>query len=150
MDLTLPMETAEQRAFFRSRYFHLYNRLRRLADNLAGLYLCGDPHTIFPENFSDESVPKFCAATFCAAAARRFERYAERMVRSRDPFLPKPDFPVTLDVQFRDGARGRFSVSFLPDPDEKKRSSWLALSLLARKILTKHLDILAIDYVENM
>ena len=38
----------------------------------------------------------------------------------------------------------------LSEPDEKKRSSWLALSLLARKILTKHLDILAIDYVENM
>lgn len=133
MDLTLPMETAEQRAFFRSRYFHLYNRLRRLADNLAGLYLCGDPHTIFPENFCDESVPKFCAATFCAAAARRFERYAERMVHSRDPFLPKPDFPVTLDVQFRDGTRGRFSVSFLPDPEQAVEGFCRAVCTAARQ-----------------
>ncbi len=38
----------------------------------------------------------------------------------------------------------------LGEEDEAKRSSWLALSLLTRRVITKQLDILAIDYVENM
>ncbi len=38
----------------------------------------------------------------------------------------------------------------LSESDEQKRRSWLALSLLSRKILTLQLDMLAIDCVENM
>lgn len=38
----------------------------------------------------------------------------------------------------------------LSEQDEEKRDSWLALSLLARKVLTKQLDVLAIEYVSNM
>lgn len=38
----------------------------------------------------------------------------------------------------------------LSEDDPEKRSSWLALSLLTRKVITKLLDTLAIEYVENM
>ncbi len=38
----------------------------------------------------------------------------------------------------------------LGEQDEAKKQSWLALSLVTRKLLTKHLDVLAIEYVENM
>lgn len=38
----------------------------------------------------------------------------------------------------------------LGEEDEAKRSDWLALSLLTRKVITKQLDMLAIGYVENM
>lgn len=38
----------------------------------------------------------------------------------------------------------------LSEEDELKRNSWLALSLLTRRVITKQLDMLAIDYVENM
>lgn len=38
----------------------------------------------------------------------------------------------------------------LAEEDAAKRSDWLALSLLTRKIITKQLDMLAIGYVENM
>ncbi len=38
----------------------------------------------------------------------------------------------------------------LGEQDETKKQSWLALSLITRALLTKHLDVLAIEYVENM
>ncbi|MBQ8624183.1 MAG: arginine--tRNA ligase [Oscillospiraceae bacterium] len=38
----------------------------------------------------------------------------------------------------------------LNEADEEKKKSWLALSLITRYLLTKHLDVLAIEYVENM
>ncbi len=38
----------------------------------------------------------------------------------------------------------------LGEEDEAKKSSWLALSLLTRRVLTGLLDTLAIEYVENM
>lgn len=38
----------------------------------------------------------------------------------------------------------------ISEPDENKRSSWLALAALARKMIVKHLDILGIEPVENM
>ena len=38
----------------------------------------------------------------------------------------------------------------LSEEDEQKRNSWLALSLLTRRVITKQLDMLGIDYVENM
>ncbi|MBR5120934.1 MAG: arginine--tRNA ligase, partial [Oscillospiraceae bacterium] len=38
----------------------------------------------------------------------------------------------------------------LNEQDAKKRESWLALCLLTRRILVNHLDMLAIEYVENM
>ena len=38
----------------------------------------------------------------------------------------------------------------ISEPDEKKRSSWLALAELTRKLIIKHLDILGIETVENM
>ncbi|MBP1545224.1 MAG: arginine--tRNA ligase [Oscillospiraceae bacterium] len=36
------------------------------------------------------------------------------------------------------------------ETDEKKKSSWLALAALTRKMIIKHLDILGIETVENM
>ena len=38
----------------------------------------------------------------------------------------------------------------ISEPDENKRSSWLALAALTRKMIVKHLDILGIEPVENM
>ncbi len=38
----------------------------------------------------------------------------------------------------------------LNEQDDVKKQSWLALSLVTRALLTKHLDVLAIEYVENM
>lgn len=38
----------------------------------------------------------------------------------------------------------------LAEEDSAKRSDWLALCLLTRKVITKQLDMLAIGYVENM
>ncbi len=38
----------------------------------------------------------------------------------------------------------------LGEQDEAKKQSWLSLSLITRALLTKHLDVLAIEYVENM
>lgn len=38
----------------------------------------------------------------------------------------------------------------IDEKDEQKKKSWLSLCLLTRKIILKHLDILAIDTVENM
>lgn len=38
----------------------------------------------------------------------------------------------------------------LTEENEEKKQSWLSLSLITRKLLTKHLDCLAIEYVENM
>lgn len=38
----------------------------------------------------------------------------------------------------------------LAEEDAEKRDSWLALSLLTRRVMTKQLDMLAIEYVENM
>ncbi len=38
----------------------------------------------------------------------------------------------------------------LNEQDAQKRESWLALCLLTRRVLTNHLNMLAIEYVENM
>ena len=38
----------------------------------------------------------------------------------------------------------------LSEEDELKRNSWLALSLLTRRVITKQLDMLGKDYFENM
>lgn len=38
----------------------------------------------------------------------------------------------------------------IDEKDENKKKSWLSLCLLTRKMILKHLDILAIDTVENM
>ncbi len=38
----------------------------------------------------------------------------------------------------------------LGEADEAKKQSWLSLALITRALLTKHLDVLAIEYVENM
>lgn len=38
----------------------------------------------------------------------------------------------------------------IDEPDEKKKASWLALSILVREMLIKHLDILGIEPVDNM
>lgn len=38
----------------------------------------------------------------------------------------------------------------IDEPDEKKKQSWLALILLVRKVLIKHLDILGIEAVPHM
>lgn len=44
-----------------------------------------------------------------------------------------------------------YSVSrIIDEQDEAKRKTWLALVMLTRKVLLKHLDILGIEAVENM
>ena len=61
--VTYAMGNAERDRDFRTDYFHLYYRLRRLSDNLTSLYLCGDIHVIVPEGYSAKNVPKFLTAT---------------------------------------------------------------------------------------
>lgn len=117
MQVTYIMGDTAHDALFCADYFHLYHRLRRIADNLASLFLYGELHLIVPEDFSAENVPKFCAATFEQRDAFAYERRVERSMSRRHAIaeVPKPAFPIRLDVRFSDGAAETFCIEFSPD-----------------------------------
>lgn len=112
--VTYAMGNVERDRDFRTDYFHLYYRLRRLSDNLTSLYLCGDIHVIVPEGYSAKNVPKFLTATFDERAAHRYELRVERILSKLRGYrdLPPPDFPVSLEIGFSDGTRETFSIDF--------------------------------------
>ena len=117
MQITYILGDTAHDKLFCADYFHLYHRLRRIADNLASLFLYGELHLIVPEDFSAESVPKFCAATFEQRDAFAYERLVERFQTRRRVIaeVPKPDFPIRLDVRFSDGLTETFCIKFFPD-----------------------------------
>ena len=79
--LTCSLGDAAAEEEFCRTHLHLYHRLCRLADNLAGYYLCGDAHMLIPLNASREGVPRFVAVTFDERAERDYERRVERLLQ---------------------------------------------------------------------
>ena len=118
--LTYPLGDAAAEEEFCRTHLHLYHRLCRLADNLAGYYLCGDAHMLIPLNASREGVPRFVAVTFDERAGRDYERRVERLLQKKRFVweLPKPSFPVTLETEFADGGRETFVFAFAAYSDE--------------------------------
>lgn len=109
-------DTAQDKAFC-AEYFHLYHRLRRIADRLIGLYLCGDMNIIVPDNYTAEHVPRIVGVAFDERAAQRYERRAERLVSVMRGYrqMPPPDFCVRLTIAFPDGAREDFPLDLSAD-----------------------------------
>lgn len=118
--ITLPLGDGQSDREFCREYENLYHRLCRLADSLAGYFLVGTINVVVAASASREGAPRFIAATFDATAAALFELRAQR-VRTR-PYtirdLPKPGFPVTLEVQFADGGSETFAFNFKTYSDQ--------------------------------
>ncbi len=105
---------------FALQFKHLYHRICRLADNLAGYYLCGDAHIIIVSGAPRNGVPEFISVTFDEKAASAFEARTDRTL-AKQRFaqeLPKPKFPVRLETQFSDGGREEFTFDFAAYSDE--------------------------------
>lgn len=120
MDVTCRLADPEAEAQFRCSYEHLYHRICRLADNVAGLFLCGDAHILIAPNAPRAGAPRFIAVTFDEDAAAKYELEVKKLIaRKRFPKeLPKPDFCVTLYVQFSDGGQEQFSFDFATYSEE--------------------------------
>ena len=101
-------------AAFCAEHRHLYHRICRLADNVAGYFLRGDAHILIVSGAPREGVPRFVAVTFDARADRVYEAQTERAI-AKNRFareLPKPKFAVRLETEFADGGRETFVFDF--------------------------------------
>lgn len=114
MDVTCRLGDPDAEAQFRYAYEHLYHRICRLADNVAGYYLCGDAHILIASNAPREGAPRIFAVTFDEDAAAKYELRVKKLFqRKRFPTeLPKPGFPITLFIQFSDGGQEQFCFDF--------------------------------------
>lgn len=120
LEITCRMGNAQADAAFREGHQHLYHRICRLADNLAGYFLCGDAHIVIVAGAQRDGVPRFISATFDERADRIFEERTDRML-ARKRFaqeLPVPSFAVRLETEFADGGREVFVYDFGTHSDE--------------------------------
>ena len=112
MDVTycLPQEAVR----FRDEFPNLYYRICRLSDVLFAYFVCGDIHCIVGEHTVREGYPYFSRVSFMRKNALRYERRAESVLRGRmrESAIPKPTFPVLLEVTFSTGACEQFSFHF--------------------------------------
>lgn len=120
MEITCRLGDAQADEAFRAEHQHLYHRICRLADNLAGYFLCGDAHVVIVTGAPRDGVPRFVSAVFDERSDRIFEEKIYRML-ARKRFvqeLPLPTFAVRLETEFADGGRETFVYDFGAHSDE--------------------------------
>ena len=135
MKATFRLGDAAADAEFCRAHQHLYHRICRLADNVAGFYLRADAHLIMPENAQIEGVPRFVGVTFDEEDDRAFERQVNALLTGRKfpPELPVPKFSVALEVEFPDGGKETFVFDFAAYSDEAIEAFCSAVCESARR-----------------
>ena len=83
---------------------NLFNRLKRLEDNIVGYCLFGATHMLFSEK-ERAGMPAVTAATFSPDVVRKFETtcdyiYWKRSYRAAECLLPLPPAPMPVEVDF--------------------------------------------------
>lgn len=105
----------------RHDFTHLYHRVRRLEDSVAGYCLSENAHAFIRAGQPRAGLPVFCAVRFDADAAEKFERRVERLLSAggyakATAKMPSPAFPVRVEVDFG-GVRESFIYSFGGDAE---------------------------------
>lgn len=101
---------------FRHDFTHLYHRIRRLEDSVAGYCLAEDAHAFIRVGFPRAGLPRFVAVSFDADAAEKFERRVEKLLCAggygkASAKMPSPTFAVGIEADFGE-AREKFIYAF--------------------------------------
>ena len=98
-------------------------RLRQLEDRLISYLLRGAISCVVSYSFNRTETPRFAAAAFEAEEAQRYEAFMEKYFRKTkntvSSELPRPCFPVELDVKFVGGETEKFIFPFQEYSDDR-------------------------------
>ncbi len=100
---------------FSRTFQHLYNRICNLRDSLIGYFAEENVHALVPVGYEAEGVPAFLEVSFDEPSARQYEKTMQKFFSHRPrgvTTLPKPQFAVTLKLDFYYGVTGVRTFDF--------------------------------------